>query len=253
MVTRQALSAIAAASVLSATPLIASIGWSAARNEAPQYFLSISATDSQAAQGIKEALLAGAADAVEQTGTKNGFFGDPAIKILMPQKLQPIESGLRAIGYGPQIDALVLSMNRAAEAAVPLARPIFEKAITNMTFTDAQQIVSGGGQSATDYFRQKTSGELMTAFTPVVRKTVEQYAVIKQYDDLINQYRTGPLAGLLGAAMPTLDINSYVAQKSLDGLFYMMGQNEEEIRSDPAARVTPLLRRVFGGLQPNAP
>lgn len=246
---RPRLSAMFAASALVVIPLTANAWFGSAHDEAPQFFQRISATDSlQAARGIKEALLTGAADAVQQTGRKDGFFGDPAIKILMPEKLRPVESGLRAIGYGPKIDDLVLSMNRAAEAAVPQARPIFEKAIRNMTFTDAQRIVSGGKQAATNYFKQKTSGELTTAFTPIVKKTMSQYAVVKQYNDLIGEYQLGPLAmgGLFGDAAPSLDINSYVVQKSLDGLFYMIGQQEQKIRTDPAAQVSPLLRQVFG-------
>lgn len=248
---RRPFSAILTASLLVAMPLTASAQFGGGYDGAPQNFLKISATDSlQAAQGIKEALLTGAANAVQQTGRKDGFFGDPAIKILMPEKLRLVESGLRAIGYGPKVDDFVLSMNRAAEAAAPQAQPIFVKAIENMTFTDAQRIVSGGKHSATDYFKQKTSAELTAAFTPIVKKTMSQYAVVKQYDDLIGQYQSGPLAmgGLLGGAAPSLDINSYVVQKSLDGLFYMIGQQEQKIRTNPAAQVTPLLRQVFGGL-----
>ncbi len=252
MIGRRALAALTAAFVLLAVTPTAKFGWCFDRAETPPYFLEIAGSDTlQAAQGIKEALLTGTADAVQQTGRENGFFGNAAIKILMPEKLKPLENGLRAIGYGPQIDAFVLSMNRAAEAAAPLAQPIFSKAITNMTFTDAQRIVSGGGHSATDYFRQKTSGELTTAFTPVVRKTMEQYGVVKQYDDLTGQYQSGPLAmgGMLGGAIPSLDVNSYVTQKTLDGLFYMIGQQEQTIRTNPAAQVSPLLRQVFGRLQ----
>lgn len=252
MIGRRALSSIAAAYFLLAVTPIATVGWSFDRAQTPPYLSEIAASDTlQAAQGIKEALLTGTSDAVQQTGRENGFFGNAAIKILMPEKLKPLETGLRAIGYGPQIDAFVLSMNRAAETAAPLAQPIFSTAITNMTFTDAQRIVSGGGHSATDYFRQKTSGELTTAFTPVVRKTMQQYDVVRQYDDLIGQYQSGPLAmgGMLGDALPSLDVNSYVTQKTLDGLFYMIGRQEQTIRTDPAAQVSPLLRQVFGRLQ----
>lgn len=200
---RSSVSALVAVVLLTAMPLAASAGSGGGHEPAPRGFLKISATDSsQAAQGIKEALLTGAASAVQQTGRKDGFFANTAIKILMPEKLRPVETGLRAIGYGPKIDDFVLSMNRAAEAAAPQAEPIFQKAIENMTFTDAQRIVSTGGHSATDYFKRKTSAELTAKFTPIVKQTMSQYAVVKQYDDLLGQYQSGPLAmgGLLGGA-----------------------------------------------------
>lgn len=205
----------------------------------------------QAAAGIKEALLTGAVDAVHLTGRPNGYFGNSAIKILLPKSLRPLETGLRAVGYGPKIDQFVLSMNRAAEAAAPLAEPIFKRAILNMTFTDAQRIISGGGHSATDYFKAKTSRELTVAFTPIVKKTMAQNDVTRQYDDLVGRYQSGPmgLGGMLGGVTGNFDITSYVVRKSLDGLFYMIGQQEQKIRTNPAAQVTPLLRQVFGGLR----
>lgn len=252
MIQKRTLTAVAAAFFLFAATPAVNFGWCFDRAQTSPYFLEVAGSDTlQAAQGIKEALLTGASNAVQQTGRENGFFGNAAIKILMPEKLKPVESGLRAIGYGPKIDAFVLSMNRAAEAAAPLAQPIFTKAITSMTFTDAQRIVSGGGHSATDYFKRKTSGELTTAFTPVVRKTMQQYDVMKQYNDLMGQYQSGPMAmgGMLGGAVPSLDVNSYVTQKTLDGLFYVIGQQEQTIRTNPAAQVSPLLRQVFGRMQ----
>jgi hypothetical protein len=188
---------------------------------------------------------------VHLTGRPNGYFGDAAIKILLPQRLNPLETGLRAIGYGPKIDQFVLSMNRAAEAAAPQAEPIFENAISNMTLTDAQRIVAVGGHSATDYFKEKTSRELTIAFTPVIKKTMAQYAVTKQYDDLMGRYQSAPMAlsGMSGGVTQNFDIDHYVVQKSLDGLFYIVAQEEQKIRTNPAAQVTPLLRQVFGGLR----
>ncbi len=204
----------------------------------------------QAAAGLKEALGTGTVNAVKLIGRPNGYLQNAAIKILLPQKLRPLETGLRAIGYGPKIDQFVVSMNRAAEAAAPKAEPIFEKAITGMTFSDAQRIVSGRGHPATDYFKKATSSGLTAAFTPIVKKTMAQYAVTKQYDDLVGKYESGPLAmgGMLGSVTKGFDLDSYVVQKSLDGLFYVVGQEEQKIRTNPAAQVTPLLRQVFGGL-----
>ncbi len=203
----------------------------------------------QAAAGLKEALASSVVNAVHLTGRPNGYFGNAAIKILLPQRLKPLETGLRAVGYGPKIDQFVLSMNRAAEAAAPKAEPIFKRAIENMRFGDAQRIVSGGGHSATDYFKAKTADELRVAFTPIVKKTMAEYSVTKQYDDLVSHYQAGAMGmgGLLGGVTQGFDLNSYVVQKSLDGLFYVVGREEEKIRTNPAARVTPLLRQVFGG------
>jgi hypothetical protein len=204
-----------------------------------------------AAAGLKEALTTGTADAVNLLGKPGGYFTNPAVKIRLPQKLEVLETALRGMGYGKQIDDLELSMNRAAEAAAPKAQPIFVNAIQSMSFTDAQQIVSGGGHSATDYFQRQTTPELTKAFTPIVKQTMAQNSVTKQYNDLLGKYQSGPMAmgGLLGGAAPSLDINSYVVEKSLDGLFYMVGQEEQKIRTNPAAQVTPLLKQVFGGLR----
>ena len=215
------------------------------------FFLAIPTVFAQdAAAGLKEALSTGTADAVNLLGRPGGYFTNPAVKIAFPQKLQMLDTALRGMGYGKQIDDLVLSMNRAAEAAAPKAQPIFLNAIQSMSFADAQRIVSRGGHSATDYFQRKTTPELTRAFAPIVKQTMAQNSVTRQYNDLLGKYQSGPMAmgGLLGGAAPSLDINSYVVEKSLDGLFYMVGQEEQKIRTNPAAQVTPLLKQVFGGL-----
>lgn len=205
------------------------------------------------AGGLKEALTTGTTNAVSILGKPGGYFSNPAVKIELPGKLQVVATALRGMGYGPQIDQFVKSMNSAAEEAAPKAQPIFVDAIQNMSIGDAQQIVSKGGHSATDYFQRKTTPQLTTAFTPIVKHAMEQNSVAKQYNDLIGKYQGGALGGLgmLGGGgsggAPSLDINSYVVGKSLDGLFYMVGQEEQKIRTNPAAQVTPLLKQVFGG------
>ena len=205
------------------------------------------------AAALKEALTTGTGDAVSILGKPGGYFSNPAVKILLPKKLEVVETALRSMGMGPKIDAFIESMNRAAEAAAPKAQPIFVNAIQSMTFTDAQQIVSKGGHSATDYFQRKTTPDLTKAFTPIVKEKMADNDVSKQYNDLMGHYQSGPLAmgGLLGGGggggIGNFDINSYVVGKSLDGLFYMVGQEEQKIRTNPAAQVTPLLKQVFGG------
>ena len=198
-------------------------------------------SEGKIASGLKEALQVGTSNAVQSTGRPNGYFSNPAIKILLPQKLQLMEKGLRLMGKGAQVDEFVLSMNRAAEQAAPLAKPIFLDAVKQMTFQDARKILSGGDTAATDYFKGKTSDSLTTAFTPVVKKAMANAGVNRQYSSLMGIASSLPF-GELGA----LDINQYVVSKSLDGLFYALGQEEKKIRKDPAAQVTPLLKQVFG-------
>jgi Protein of unknown function (DUF4197) len=206
----------------------------------------------QAASGLREALTTGTGNAINLIGRPGGYFSNPAIKIGFPKSLGLVETGLRGIGYGPQIDEFVRGMNSAAEAAAPKAQPIFIHAIESMSFSDAQRIVTQGGHSATDYFQRKTTPELTAAFTPVVKQEMAKYSVTKRYDDLIGHYQAGAVGSLGsmlgdGTAKPSLDIDSYVVSKALDGLFYEVGQQEEKIRTNPAAQVTPLLKSLFGG------
>lgn len=198
-------------------------------------------SDSRIASGLKEALQIGADHAVKLTGQPNGYFGNKAIKILMPKNLQPLEKGLRVVGYGPKVDDFILSMNRAAEGAAPSAKKIFGDAILAMSFEDARKILNGGDTAATDYFRAKTSDQLAAAFRPIVESTMEQYSVTQQYNAVVGRAKTIPFI-----ESPNLDITQYVVSKALDGLFYMLGQEERKIRTDPLAQTTSLLKEVFG-------
>jgi hypothetical protein len=197
-------------------------------------------SESKVASGLKQALQVGSENAVKIVGKPNGYFGNEAIKILMPKELRPLEGGLRAIGFGPKIDEFILSMNRSAEAAAPAARGIFIDAILAMSFDDAKRILAGDNTAATEYFKQKTTGRLTDAFTPVVKKTMEENGVVRQYDALTEQYRNIPFA-----SSKSLDIDHYVVSKALDGLFYELAEQEKQIRTNPAARTTDLLREVF--------
>ena len=198
-------------------------------------------SESKVASGLKEALQVGAENAVKLIGKQDGYFGNDAIRILMPKNLQPVEKGLRTMGYGPKVDAFILSMNRSAEAAAPAAKKIFGDAILSMSFDDARKILSGGDTAATDYFKRKTSEDLTVAFRPVVEKTMGENGVTQQYKDLAGQAQNIPFL-----KSPNLDITQYVVSKALDGLFYTLGQEERKIRKDPAAQTTKLLREVFG-------
>jgi hypothetical protein len=198
-------------------------------------------SDSQTASGLKEALKIGTDHAVDLTGTTDGFFKNEAIKILMPEKLRTVEKGLRMAGMGAKIDEFELSMNRAAEKAAPAARGIFKDALTQMTFDDARRILTGGNTSATEYFKTKTSERLTVAFRPTVESAMANTGVVTQYKQLTSGLQSLPFGRSQG-----FDITQYVVGKTLDGLFYMLGQEEKKIRTDPAAQITPLLKQVFG-------
>lgn len=192
------------------------------------------------ASGLRQALQVGSENAVKIVGKPNGYFGNEAIKILMPKELHPLESGLRMVGFGPTFDEFILGMNRSAEAAAPAARKIFIDAILAMSFDDAKRILSGDNTAATQYFKEKTTGQLTDAFTPVVKKTMGEYGVVKQYDALTEQYKNIPFAN-----SKSRDIDYYVACKALDGLFYELAEQEKQIRTNPAPRTTDLRKEVF--------
>jgi hypothetical protein len=198
-------------------------------------------SDEKIGSGLKEALKLGTENTVNLTGRTDGYFMNQAIKILMPEKLRNVEKGLRAVGYGPQVDEFVVSMNRAAEKAAPLAKEIFWDALREMTFDEARKILSGPDTAATDYFKRKTSDHLTTAFKPEVDKAMNEVGVTRQYKELVGKYQTIPFM-----KSESFDIDQYVVTKALDGLFHVLGEEEKKIRTNPAARVTDLLKEVFG-------
>ena len=199
-------------------------------------------SDGDIVAGLKEALEIGTTDTVDLTGKVDGYFGNAAIKILLPQQFQQVDQALRVLGQGQKIDELVLGMNRAAEKAAPAAKDIFWSAIKGMTFDDARKILSGGDTAATDYFRAKTTETLTAAFRPVVDDSMKEVGVVQQYKQLLGAYQSVPFA----SSLPSFDIESYVVGKALDGLFLVLGEQEKKIRTNPAAQVTDLLKKVFG-------
>ena len=198
-------------------------------------------SEAKIGSGLQEALKVGTENAVLQTGSVDGFLANKAIKILMPKPLQNVEQPLRLVGYGPQIDEFVVSMNRAAEKAVPFAKEIFWDAIGQMSFEDASKILNGNDTAATDYFKGKTSNKLHSAFRPTVETVMADVGVTRQYNDLMGRYKSVPFAKSI-----SFDIDQYVTEKTTDGLFFVVGQEEKKIRTNPAARVTDLLKDVFG-------
>jgi Protein of unknown function (DUF4197) len=197
--------------------------------------------DVKVGAALKQALQVGTENAVKLTGRTDGYFTNKAIKILMPERLSTIEKGLRTAGYGPEVDQLVLSMNRAAERAAPEAKKIFWDAIGKMTIDDAQRILNGTPTAATDYFKDKTSASLTLAFRPIVDRAMDEVGTARQYNELLGQAKAIPFL-----KTENYDLDRYVVGKALDGLFRVVGDEERKIRSDPAARVTSLMKEVFG-------
>lgn len=192
--------------------------------------------------GLKEALKVGIDKTVKVLGKTDGYLKNDAVKILMPERIRKAEGLMRKTGLGPQLDEFILSMNRAAEKAAPLARDIFVDAIVGMSIEDAEGLLKGGDTAATDYFKRATSSKLTDSFKPIVRDAMSKYGVTQKYQAIEDRYKTLPLARNL----PLPSAENYVVQKSLDGLFYTLGKEERAIRTDPAARVTPILKQVFG-------
>jgi len=190
---------------------------------------------------LKQALQVGTENAVRLTGKTDGYFTNKAIKILMPDRLRTVERGLRTAGYGSEADKLVLSMNRAAERAAPTAKKFFWDAIGEMTIDDAQRILNGTPTAATDYFKGKTSPSLRIAFRPIVEKAMNEVGTVRQYNELLGQAKAIPFL-----KTEDYELDRYVVGKALDGLYYVVGEEERKIRSDPSARVTDLLKDVFG-------
>ncbi len=199
------------------------------------------ADEKTSAAGIKEALAVGTERAVSSLSQVNGYFGNAAVKILMPSSIQKVADVARMAGYQKQVDEFILSMNRAAEAAAPLAARYFGDAIRDMTLEDVRGILTGGDTAATDFFRRKTHDKLYAAFKPVVSKKVDEVGATRAYKNMMGRYENVPMMG-----KQSLDLDDYVTNKSLDGLFHMVGEEEKKIRTNPAARTTDLLKTVFG-------
>lgn len=192
--------------------------------------------------GLKEALGVGTNNAVSITSAAGGFSNNPGRFIGLPGALSDIGKALQAVGQGQLITDLERGMNLAAEQASSQAGPVFLDAIRQMTFSDARNILQGSNTAATDYFNQKTRPGLRQVYEPIVRDQMNRIGVVKQYNDLLGTYTRLPFT-----SKPDLSIEGYVTNKALDGLFSVLADEERKIRTDPLARVTPLLQRVFAG------
>ncbi|MDY0212603.1 MAG: DUF4197 domain-containing protein [Desulfuromonadaceae bacterium] len=193
------------------------------------------------AAGLKEALQLGAERAVAKTSANGGYLDNPQIHIPLPGKLDAMTRALRAVGMSSQVDALEVGMNRAAEQASAEAKPVLVDAVKQMTLPDAMAILRGNDTAATDYFRATTSDTLREKFKPIVQDKLNQVGVYQQYNRLLQSYTALPLA-----QKPALNLEDYVVEQGLDGLFTVLGHEEQEIRANPVARTTDLLQKVFG-------
>lgn len=191
--------------------------------------------------GLKEALAVGTKNAVNALSKQDGYFGNELVKILLPEKVRTAADMASRLGFRKQVDRFTLSMNRAAEAAAPKAADLFADAIRDMSFEDARKILQGGDTAATDYFRARTSEKLYAAFKPAVAAGMNRVGVTKAYKDMMAPVESLPLV-----PKESIDLDHYVTGKALDGLFLMIGSEEKKIRTDPAARVTDILKTVFG-------
>ncbi|QAU34026.1 DUF4197 domain-containing protein [Janthinobacterium sp. 17J80-10] len=201
-------------------------------------------SNQEASSGLKAALEKGSVAAVAKLGVTDGFLGNDKVKIQLPGVLEQARPLLKMSGRGQQLDDLVVSMNRAAEAAVPLAKPLLVNAVKSMSVTDAKNILSGGETSVTDFFREKTSGPLAVKFLPIVKGITDRSGLSAQYNATMAQASKFKLVNEQQST-----VEGYVSQRALDGLYYMIGEEEKAIRRDPVGSGSKIIGKVFGSLK----
>ncbi len=200
-------------------------------------------SNADATAGLKEALIQGAGKAVGKLGVVDGFFGNPQVKIPLPDSVQRAERVMRMFGMGKQADEVILRMNRAAEAAVPEARALLVSSVKQMSVADAKSILTGGDDAATQYFRKTTSAPMEERFLPIVQKAMADVQLAQQYNKFAE---SGARYGLIKKEQANLE--QYVTQKTLDGVYLMMAAEEKAIRKNPMGQASSLLKKVFGSL-----
>ncbi|WP_334107206.1 DUF4197 domain-containing protein [Methylobacillus sp.] len=203
-----------------------------------------SLSNADASQGLKQALTQGAEHAVSQLGQAGGYLNNPKVKIPLPESMQKAEKAMRMFGMGKQADELVLKMNQAAEAAVPEAKALLVNSVKQMSVQDAKDILTGGQDSATQYFRKTTSGPMAEKFLPIVKKATENVNLAQQYNKFAEM---GSKYGLVSKDQANLE--QYVTNKALDGVYLMMAEEEKAIRQDPMGQASSLLKKVFGAMK----
>ena len=200
-------------------------------------------SNTEATGGLKEALIQAAGKAVGQLGAVDGFLGNKEVKIPLPETMQKAEKAMRMLGMGKQADELVLKMNRAAEAAVPEAKALLIGSVKKMTVADAKAILTGGDDAATQYFKKTTSAQMAEKFLPIVKKATQDVQLAQQYNKFAEM---GSQYGLVKKEQANLE--QYVTQKTLDGVYLMMAKEEAAIRKDPVGQASNAIKKVFGSL-----
>ncbi|WP_026464125.1 DUF4197 domain-containing protein [Adhaeribacter aquaticus] len=198
-------------------------------------------TNTEVANGLKEALTVGISKGATVAAQPDGYYKNSLIRIPFPQDIRRVESTMRSIGMGNLVDNFVLSLNRAAEDAATSAKPIFISAIRQLTIKDVWGILTGDRDAATQYLKRTTSDQLLLAFTPKIQASLDKVNATKYYSELINNYNRVPMVQKVNP-----DLTNYASQKAIDGLFVLVAQEEANIRENPIARTTQLLKRVFG-------
>lgn len=206
--------------------------------------LAQTVSNKDAGSGLKEALFNGIEQAVGSLGKPDGFMGDARVRIGLPESLRSGEKLARKLGMGKQLDELIEAMNHAAEQAVVEARPILVGAVKKMTFDDAKSMVAGGDDAATQYFKGTTAGPIGDKFLPIVHKATNKVQLADKY----NQY-AGKAAQLGLVDQKDANLDAYVSQKALDGLYLMIAEQEKRIRHDPVGSGSALIQKVFGSLR----
>jgi hypothetical protein len=201
-------------------------------------------SNKDASGGLKEALTQGAGKAVANLGKQDGFLGNPKVKIPLPENLQKVEGAMRKLGMGKYADELVTAMNRAAETAVPQAKPLLVNSVKQMSVQDAKGILTGGDDAATQYFKRTTAAPLGEKFKPIVTKAIAKVKLAEKYDQFAAK---AARFGLIKEEDTHLD--NYVTQKALDGLYLMIADEEKAIRQDPVGAAGKLAKMVFGALK----
>ncbi|MFD2784408.1 DUF4197 domain-containing protein [Hymenobacter rubripertinctus] len=201
-----------------------------------------SLTQDEAVRGLKEALTMGISKGADQASQTDGFYLNKFIRIPFPADAQRVATTLRSIGLGSQVDKFELTLNRGAEDAAKSAKPIFLSAIKSLTFKDVWGILTGEKDAATNYLKRTTTQQLTTAFQPIMQRSLDQVGATKYYTDLTTRYNRIPLVTPVQT-----DLNQYATGKAIDGLFTLVAQEEANIRENPVARTTTILKRVFGG------
>ncbi len=201
-------------------------------------------SNQDASSGLKAALQKGADVAVSKLGVENGFLNNDKVKIGLPSVLDKAMPLLRMTGQGQKLDDLVVSMNHAAEQAVPLAKPLLLNAVKSMSVTDAKNILTGGDTSVTDFFKQKTSAQLGQKFLPIVKGVTDRNGLSAQYNSVMGQVGK---TGMVPAQQSTVE--GYVTQRALDGLYTIIGEEEKAIRQDPVGAGSAIIGKVFGALK----